>query len=49
MVNSNHKLSIACKAKLLGFSRSSNVNLPRPVRDGDLVLLRQIDELPGVG
>ncbi len=34
-----------CTARLLGFSRSSVYYSPRPVSDGDLALMRRIDEL----
>lgn len=45
MIDPEHKLSIGRQAKLLGFSRGSVYYLPRPVSDGDLALLRRIDEL----
>ena len=45
MINRVHKLSIVRQAKLLGLSRGSVYYLPRPVPDGDLALMRRIDEL----
>jgi putative transposase len=45
MIDREHKLSVARQAKLLGFSRGSVYYLPRPVPDGDLALMRRIDEL----
>ncbi|WP_458395757.1 IS3 family transposase [Rhizobium ruizarguesonis] len=45
MINREHKLSVVRQAKLLGFSRGSVYYLPRPVPDGDLALMRRIDEL----
>lgn len=45
MIDREHKLAVARQAKLLGFSRSSVYYLPRPVSDGDLALMRRIDEL----
>ncbi len=45
MINREHKLSVARQAKLLRFSRGSVYYLPRPVPDGDLALMRRIDEL----
>lgn len=45
MIDHEHKLSVARQAKLLGFSRGTVYYLPRPVPDGDLVLMRRIDEL----
>ncbi|MEN3144817.1 IS3 family transposase [Ochrobactrum sp. WV_118_8] len=45
MIDREHKLSVVCQAKLLGFSRGSVYYSPRPVSDGDLALMRQIDEL----
>ncbi|WP_421566223.1 IS3 family transposase [Ochrobactrum sp. EDr1-4] len=44
MIDRAHKLSVARQAKLLGFSRSSVYYSPRPVSDGDLALMRRIDE-----
>ncbi|CAN7550912.1 IS3 family transposase [Pararhizobium sp. LjRoot238] len=45
MINRAHKLSVIRQAKLLGFSRGSVYYLPRPVSDGELALMRRIDEL----
>ncbi len=45
MIDRAHKLSVVRQAKLLGFSRGSVYYLPRPVPDGDLALMRRIDEL----
>jgi putative transposase len=45
MINRAHKLSVVRQAKLLGLSRSSIYYSPRPVSDGDLALMRRIDEL----
>ena len=45
MIDRSHKLSVARQAKLLGFSRGSVYYLPRPVPDGDLALMRRIDQL----
>jgi putative transposase len=45
MIDRNHQLSILRQAKLLGFSRGSVYYLPRPVPEGDLALMRRIDEL----
>lgn len=45
MINCEHKLSAVRQAKLLGFSRGNVYYLPRPVPDGDLALMRRIDEL----
>lgn len=45
MIDRKHKQSAARQAKLLGFSRGSVYYLPRPVSDGDLALMRRIDEL----
>jgi len=45
MINREHKLSVVRQAKLLGFSRGSLYCSPRPVSDGDLALMRRIDEL----
>ncbi|WP_179253532.1 IS3 family transposase [Brucella pseudogrignonensis] len=45
MIDRTHKLSAARQAELLGFSRSSVYYSPRPVSDGDLALMRRIDEL----
>lgn len=45
MIDRQHKLSVVRQAKLLGFSRGSVYCLPCPVPDGDLALMRRIDEL----
>src|SRR5690606_37578018 len=45
MIDRAHKLSVTRQAKLLGFSRGSVYYSPRPVSDGDLALMRRIDEL----
>lgn len=45
MIDREHNLSVVRQAKLLGFSRGSVYYLPRPVSDGDLTLMRRIDEL----
>lgn len=45
MIDRHHKLSIVRQAKLLRFSRGSVYYLPRPVPEGDLALMRRIDEL----
>ena len=45
MINRRHELSVVRQARLLGVSRSSVYYLPRPTSDGDLTLMRRIDEL----
>jgi putative transposase len=45
MIDRSHKLSVVRQTKLLGFSRGSVYYSPRPVSDGDLALMRRIDEL----
>jgi len=45
MIDREDKLSVVRQAKLLGFSRGSVYYSPRPVSDGDLALMRRIDEL----
>ncbi|MFK4060827.1 IS3 family transposase [Brucella anthropi] len=45
MIDREHKLSVVGQARLLGFSRGSVYYSPRPVSDGDLALMRRIDEL----
>lgn len=45
MIDREHKLSVVRQAKLLGFSRGSVYYSPRPVSDGDLALMRRINEL----
>ena len=45
MIERDHKLSLTRQAALLGISRGSVYNQPRPVSDADLALMRRIDEL----
>ena len=45
MIDREHKLSVVRQAKLLGFSLGTVYYLPRPVPDGDLALMRRIDQL----
>lgn len=45
MIDPEHKLSISRQSKLLGFSRGSLYYSPCHVSDGDLALIRRIDEL----
>lgn len=45
MIDRKHALSITRQAEALGISRGSVYYLPRPVSDGDLKLMRRIDEL----
>ncbi|EPH2497949.1 IS3-like element ISKpn11 family transposase [Escherichia coli] len=45
MIDRTQKLSVARQARLLGFSRGSVYYSPRQVSDGDLDLMRRIDEL----
>ena len=45
MIDPEHDLSIKQQAVALGISRSSVYYMPRPVSDGDLMLMRRIDEL----
>ena len=45
MIDPEHDLSIKQQAAALGISRSSVYYMPRPVSDGDLILMRRIDEL----
>ena len=45
MITSDHPLPIKRQAELLNISRSNVYYLPRPVSEGDLVLMRRIDEL----
>jgi putative transposase len=45
MIDHNHALPVARQARALGISRSSVYYRPIPVSDGDLRLLRRIDEL----
>lgn len=45
MIDRTHQLSISCQAKLVGISRGSVYYQPKPVRDEDMTLMRQMDEL----
>ncbi len=45
MIDRKHKLSITRQATALGISRSSVYYQPQPVSDGDLALMRRINEL----
>jgi len=45
MIDRNHTLPVARQARALGISRSSVYYRPRQVSDGDLGLMRRIDEL----
>jgi putative transposase len=45
MIDRDHGLSVSRQAKALGISRGSVYYLPRPTSDGDLALMRRIDEL----
>ncbi len=45
MIDRSHELPIARQASELGISRGSVYYLPRPTPDGDLALMRRIDEL----
>jgi putative transposase len=45
MIDATHKLPLKRQAALLDLSRSNAYYLLRPVADGDLVLMRRIDEL----
>ncbi|MCW5260042.1 hypothetical protein D5045_07220 [Verminephrobacter eiseniae] len=45
MIDRSHDLSITRQAELLGISRGSVYYLPRPVSEGDLRLMRRLDEL----
>ena len=45
MIDRDHDLSITKQAQLLGMSRSSVYDLPRPTSQADLALMRAIDEL----
>ena len=45
MIDRNDKLSIARQAKALGISRGSVYYLPQGVSQGELALMRQLDEL----
>jgi putative transposase len=45
MIDRKHQLSVSRQAKLLEISRGSVYYQPKPVSEGDLALMRQIDEL----
>ena len=45
MIDRGHTLPVARQARALGISRSSVYYRPRPVSDGDLRLMRRIDEI----
>lgn len=45
MIDREHDLSISHQCRLLGVSRGSAYYLPQPVPEGDLGLMRRIDEL----
>jgi len=45
MIDATHDLPVARQAELLDISRSNVYYLPRPASEGDLVLMRCIDEL----
>lgn len=45
MIDRGHALPLAAQARQLGISRGSIYYLPRPVSDGDLAIMRRIDEL----
>ena len=45
MTNRNHALSLSRQTELLGISRGSLYYEPRPISEGDLKLMRRIDEL----
>jgi putative transposase len=45
MIDREHRLAVTRQARLLGLSRSSVYYVARPVREGDLVLMRRLDEL----
>ena len=45
MIDRDHALPVARQARALGISRSSVYYRPRPVGDGDLRLMRRIDEI----
>lgn len=45
MIDRGHALPLAAQARQLGISRGSLYYLPRPVPDGDLAIMRRIDEL----
>ena len=45
MIDRKHRLPITRQAELLGVSRSAVYYLPRPISQGELALMRRIDEL----
>ena len=45
MIDRNHPLPISQQAKIVGISRGSVYDLPRPVSDYDQELMRRIDHL----
>lgn len=45
MIDPKHALPIKRQAELVGISRGSVYYLPKPVSDGDLALMRRIDQL----
>jgi putative transposase len=45
MIDRDHGLSVSRQAKALGISRGSVYDLPQPVSDADLKLMRRMDEL----
>ena len=45
MLTTTHRLPLARQAAALGVSRSSIYYRPRPVADGDLALMRRLDEV----
>ena len=45
MIDRDHTLPITRQAQLLGMSRGSVYDLPRPANDAELALMRRIDEL----
>ena len=45
MIDRGHALPLTAQARQLGISRGSIYYLPRPVSDGDLAIMRRIDEL----
>ena len=45
MIDRNHALPLKRQAELVGISRSSLYYRPKPVSEGDLELMRRLDEL----
>ena len=45
MIDRTHSLSLTRQAAALGLSRGSVYDVPRPVREADLLLMRQLDAL----